>query len=137
MRRGADNFLTKPVDMAELDIFLKKSLEVETLRRRNSLSQRLSKDIQPFFGRSTASKSILDLAAVSAENESVVVIQGETGTGKGVLARWIHDHSRRCDGPFVAINCSSLKGDFLRVNCSDTPEVHSHPPFRTGRVSSR
>ena len=113
MRRGADNFLTKPVDMPELDIYLKKSLEVGTLRRSNLVSQRLSKKDQPFFGKSEASRRTLELASVAAENESVVLLQGETGTGKGVLARWIHEHSSRKDAPFVEVNCSGLKGELL------------------------
>ncbi len=113
MRKGADNFLTKPVNMAELDIFLKKSLEVGTLRRSNAISQRLSKKDQPFFGRSSAAKGVMELASLAAENESVVILQGETGAGKGVLGRWIHEHGARRDAPFVEINCSSLKGDLL------------------------
>lgn len=113
MRRGADNFLTKPVDIRELDVYLRKSLEVGTLRRSNLVSQRLSKKDQPFFGKSDASKRILELASVAAENESVVLLQGETGTGKGVLARWIHEHSIRRDEPFVEVNCSGLKGELL------------------------
>jgi DNA-binding NtrC family response regulator len=113
MRRGADNFLTKPVDMPELDIYLKKSLEVGTLRRSNMVSQRLSKKNQPFFGKSDMSRRALDLASVASENDSVVVLQGETGTGKGVLARWIHEHSGRRDAPFVEVNCSGLKGELL------------------------
>ena len=113
MRRGADNFLTKPVDMPELDVYLRKSLEVGTLRRSNLVSQRLSRKDQPFFGGSDAYRQALELASVAAENESVVLLQGETGTGKGVLARWIHDHSTRKDAPFVEVNCSGLKGELL------------------------
>jgi DNA-binding NtrC family response regulator len=113
MRRGADNFLTKPVDMPELDIYLRKSLEVGMLRRSSLVNQRLSKKDQPFFGKSDASKRTLELALVAAENESVVLLQGETGTGKGVLARWIHEHSSRKDAPFVEVNCSGLKGELL------------------------
>jgi DNA-binding NtrC family response regulator len=113
MRKGADNFLGKPVNMAELDVFLKKSLEVGTLRRSNLVNQRLSRKDQPFFGRSAAAVGAMELASVAAENESVVLLQGETGTGKGVLARWIHDHGARRDAPFVEMNCSSLKGDLL------------------------
>ncbi len=113
MHRGADNFLTKPVNMAELDIFLKKSLEVGTLRRTKSVNQRLLKRDRPFFGNSNALTDALDLAKVASENESVVLLQGETGTGKGVFARWIHEQGHRKDAPFVEINCSSLKGDLL------------------------
>ncbi|HEY3275093.1 MAG TPA: sigma-54 dependent transcriptional regulator [Syntrophorhabdaceae bacterium] len=113
MHRGADNFLTKPVNLSELDIFLQKSIEVGSLRRRNIVNQRLSRRDTPFFGKSAPSAQAMEMASLAAENESVVLLQGETGTGKGVLARWIHEHSSRRDAPFVEINCSSLKGDLL------------------------
>jgi len=56
MRRGADHFLTKPVNMAELDVFLKKSLELGALRRKDAASKRLRKSVEPFFGESPVMK---------------------------------------------------------------------------------
>ena len=111
--RGADNFLTKPVSLADLDVILKKSLEIGSLRRSHLTTQRLSKKIQPYFGESTAIKKVLELAHLSTENDSAVILQGETGVGKGILARWIHDHSLNSSAPFIEINCSSLKGELL------------------------
>jgi transcriptional regulator with GAF, ATPase, and Fis domain len=58
-------------------------------------------------------KMVMELATVATENDSAVLLQGDTGTGKGVLAKWIHEHGSRRTGPFVEINCSSLKGDLL------------------------
>lgn len=113
MRRGADNFLTKPVSMIDLDVFLRKSLELSSLRRKELTRQRLNKESQPFFGESPAMKMVMELATVAAENDSAVLLQGDTGTGKGVLAKWIHEHGSRATGPFVEVNCSSLKGDLL------------------------
>lgn len=113
MRRGADNFLTKPVDMSELDVFLRKSLELSGLRRKNSTERRLSKKKHCHFGVSPAIKEVMDLALLAAENESAVMLQGESGAGKGVLARWIYEKSTRKSGPFVEINCSSLRGELL------------------------
>ena len=113
MRKGADNFLTKPVNMEELDIFLKKGLEVETLRRKSRMLDRLVTRDQPFFGESRPSMEVVELANLAARTDSAVVLQGETGTGKGVLARWIHEHGKKSDTPFVEVNCSSLKGDLL------------------------
>src|SRR6185369_8078285 len=62
MRRGADHFLSKPVNMGELEIFLRKSLEVGGLRRNREAQKRLSKKAEPFFGRSAAIRSLLELA---------------------------------------------------------------------------
>ncbi len=113
MRRGADNFLTKPVAMADLDVFLRKTLELETLRRRHIAQERLTKRDAPYFGESPAIRDVLKLASIAARKESAILIQGSTGTGKGVLAQWLHDSGPRQAMPFVEVNCSSLKGDML------------------------
>ncbi|HAK61398.1 MAG TPA: sigma-54-dependent Fis family transcriptional regulator [Nitrospiraceae bacterium] len=113
MRRGADNFLTKPVNMEDLAIFLQKSLEVVSLRRKDATRQRLEKKDVPFFGESDAMKKVHELATVAGENDSTVLLLGETGTGKGVLAKWIHEHSYRKSGAYVEINCSGLRGELL------------------------
>lgn len=115
MKYGAYNFLTKPVNMDDLSISLKKGLEVEELRRRDSIYQRLApQKTEPFFGESPIIEKIVQYANVAAMNNTVVLLHGETGTGKGVLARWIHDHSARKNEAFVEVNCSSLKGELLR-----------------------
>ena len=113
MRRGADNFLTKPVSLPELDVFLGKSLELGDLRRKSLSHQRLSGNIQPYFGESPAMRKVMELSSVAAENDSTVLLCGETGTGKGVLAKWIHEHGARKSGSFVEVNCAGLKGDLL------------------------
>jgi DNA-binding NtrC family response regulator len=113
MRRGADNFLTKPVNMEDLEVFLRKSLEIGTLRRRNIASQRLERKDQIYFGDSPVMKKIINLASLAAKNDSPVILLGETGSGKGVLARWLHDNGLRSSAPFVEVNCSNLRGDLL------------------------
>jgi DNA-binding NtrC family response regulator len=114
MRLGADNFLVKPVDMDGLHVFLRKSLELSALRRSDRLTQRLKKqDEEPRFGTSPAMAKVREALALMAENDSPVILQGETGTGKGVCARWIHGHSIRKTGPLLDLNCSTLQGDLL------------------------
>jgi DNA-binding NtrC family response regulator len=113
MRRGADNFLTKPVNMTDLDIFLRKSLELGDLRRRNFATRRLEKKDRIYFGKSPVMKKIIEIASLAAKNDSPVLISGETGSGKGVLAGWLHENSLRSTAPFVEVNCSNLRGDLL------------------------
>ncbi len=113
MRRGADNFLTKPVNMADLDIFLRKSLEIGNLRRKHFTNQRLAKKEQPYFGESHVIKKVMNILSLAAKNDSHVLFLGETGSGKGFLAKWLHEHSLRSSGPFVEVNCSNLRGDLL------------------------
>ena len=113
MRRGADHFLTKPVKMDELEIFLRKSLELGSLKRGQLIQKRLARKDEPFFGESPSMKKILELASISSENDSSILLLGETGVGKGVLARWVHNHSARSSAPFVEVNCSGLRGKLL------------------------
>lgn len=113
MRRGAYNFLPKPVNMGELDVFLSKSLELGTIGRRHLTDQRFERKGSLYFGASTAMKEIMHLASVAAKADSPVLISGETGSGKGILARWIHEQSFSNRAPFVEVNCSNLKGELL------------------------
>lgn len=113
MQRGADNFLTKPVNVHKLKVFLQKCLELSALRRKDLTQQRLSKNTQPYFGDSPSMRSVMAHASTAAENDSVILLLGETGSGKGVLAQWVHEHSPRSSGPFVEINCSTLRGELL------------------------
>ena len=114
IKDGAENFLTKPVEISGLKAILDRCLEWGALRRRDIVQQRLIKQDFPYFGDNPATTEILAHAKIAAASNNVVLLLGETGTGKGLLARWIHDHSDRAPGPFVEVNCSSLKGELLR-----------------------
>lgn len=114
MRKGADNFLIKPVQLKELAVFLEKSLEVVSLRRRARTSDLLKKKGMFFFGMSAAMGTALEMAQVAVENDGPALITGETGVGKGVLARWIHESSDRRKGAFVEVSCPSFRGELLR-----------------------
>ena len=113
MRRGADHFLVKPVNMPELEVFLNKSLEMGGLRRRSQAQRRLSRRTDIFFGASAAAQQLRELASLAAQNDAPALLQGETGSGKGVLARWIHEHSTREGMPFVEVSCALLRGELL------------------------
>ncbi len=114
MKYGADNFLPKPIEMEDLKVALEKSLEIEELRKKSVVQQRLAQKGEPYFGSSKAIKDALSYSEVAASNNTVVLLYGETGTGKGVLAKWIHERSPRKGEAFVELNCSSLKGELLR-----------------------
>lgn len=114
IKDGAENFLTKPIEMSILKVVLEKCLEVGALRKRDLIQQRLVKKDSPYFGANPLTTQILEHATIAAASSNVILLLGETGTGKGLLARWIHDHSERASKPFVEVNCSSLKGELLR-----------------------
>jgi DNA-binding NtrC family response regulator len=113
-KNGAEDFLTKPVELADLNSALQKSLEIGSLRKLAIVQNRLVKPEESYFGGSPAIREVMEHASVAAANDTVVLILGETGTGKGVLAKWIHNQSERKSEAFVELNCSSLKGELLR-----------------------
>ena len=114
MKFGAENYLTKPVESDNLELVLRTALELGTLRRQTRIKRRLDRITEPFFGSSPSITTSMKSFRVAAANDTVLLIQGETGTGKGVLAKWIHAHSARASEAFVELNCSCLKGDLLR-----------------------
>jgi DNA-binding NtrC family response regulator len=113
MQRGADNFLTKPVDNAALGEYLRKTLEIGALKRKASARQRLEKREDTFFGTSRTMDGILNLTRIAATSDNPVLFMGETGTGKGMLSKWIHRNSPRSKNEFVEVNCSGLRGELL------------------------
>jgi DNA-binding NtrC family response regulator len=114
MKYGAENFLIKPVETENIEMVLKKALEIGGLRRQDRIQRRLKKNNDAFFGDSPCIKALVRQVEVAASNDSAILLLGETGTGKGVLARWIHECGARHSGQFVELNCSCLKGDLLR-----------------------
>jgi len=113
IRRGADHFLAKPVKIEELTVFLARCLEVERLRKRDYLRRHLLSGTNIFRGESRLLRDAWQLAGTAAENDAPIMLSGETGTGKGMFARWIHDNSKRREESHVELNCSSLRGDLL------------------------
>jgi DNA-binding NtrC family response regulator len=117
IKLGAEHFLTKPVDLHALAVMLERSLETRRIRRKQVLEHhKCSREgINPFLGSSAAIRQLAEVAVRVASADSPILIQGETGTGKSVLARWIHEHSRRVRETLVDLNCGGLTRDFLET----------------------
>ena len=113
MQQGADNFMTKPVDNAALSMFIRKTLEIGVLKQQQSIRKRLEKKDGLFFGESGVIQEVLALARAAGASDIPVLITGETGTGKGMLAKWIHQQGIRSAYECVELNCSSLRGEML------------------------
>lgn len=114
MRRGADNFVVKPIDPPGLFTIVDKGAEAAALRRRALLLDRLaSAPAGRVLGSSAAMRSAIDLAMRVAAHDTTVLIYGETGTGKGLFARMIHDASPRAKAPFVALNSAGLARELV------------------------
>lgn len=116
MKRGAYDYLTKPVKLAELSVLVAKAFEKKMLHETNTvLKEQLfrSRGHGAFVGESPGIREIKRLISVVAPSSTPVLILGETGTGKELVARAIHAGSPRSDQPFVAVNSSTLQGMIL------------------------
>jgi DNA-binding NtrC family response regulator len=83
------------------------------LRRQDFARQRLQKQTIFYFGGNRCMNDVRELAILGSKHSLPVLIEGETGTGKSMLARWIHEHSSRRSASFVEVSCSGLRGDLL------------------------
>lgn len=114
IRRGAYHYLTKPFSVEELALFLGRALDEAKVRRESrALTRSLSGSLDSLVGRTPAMKEIADLVRRVADADVPVLLLGETGTGKGVVARAIHAESRRASRPFVNVNCAALPEQLL------------------------
>ena len=106
IKLGAEHYFQKPIDLDELTVVVERNLGIRQLKREVLLSK---KNPYPIVGRSRQIQGLIHLINLMAENSSTtVLIEGETGTGKELVARNIHLLSRRADKPFVDINCASV-----------------------------
>ncbi len=116
MRRGALDYLEKPVNLtllsAKIDLVAEKvRLKRENRRLRRQLEQR-QPEVRP-LGRDPRFLALLEHAEKAAASEAPVLLLGETGTGKEVMARFLHSAGPRAAGPFVAVNCSAIPETLL------------------------
>ena len=116
IRQGAYHYLTKPFKVDELALFLDRALEDARLRRETVVLRRALRDqfaIANVIGRSDAMRELCDLASRVADATTPVLIVGETGTGKGLIARAVHGGGPRANGPFVTVNCAAVPENLL------------------------
>jgi two-component system, NtrC family, response regulator HydG len=116
MRRGAFNYLLKPLDIAQLRANAEKAIESSRLKRTNvELKRRLDErfGFEGVIGDSPQMRDVIERLKRIAPTNASVLIQGETGTGKELVAQAIHQNSPRKNKPFVALNCAALSENIL------------------------
>jgi two-component system, NtrC family, response regulator AtoC len=113
MRLGAYDYLTKPATLDEIEAVVRKANEKRRLVRQNAslkdaVRPAVAEDQSSLIYRSKAMEGLVALAEAAARADSTIIISGESGTGKDVLARFIHARSSRADSPVIAVNCAAL-----------------------------
>jgi DNA-binding NtrC family response regulator len=134
LKEGAYDYLTKPFDIDELLVQMRRIAENRALRRelvkaRHELSGRKATTL---IGDSPAIRRVVEVSRMVAQSEAPVLITGDSGTGKEVVARMIHEHSPRRDKPFVPVNCGALAENLIEAELFG----HERGAF-TGAVKKR
>ncbi len=113
IKLGAYNFLEKPISLDELIIDIQNALKMERLHKTaQAYRESIAED---FIGVSDWAKRVRELIEQVSASDAPVLIVGENGTGKGIIARLIHRKSPRKDGPFVEIQCSMIPDEFIEM----------------------
>ncbi len=134
IKEGAEQFLTKPVELPALLVIIERLVEQQRARQKLHVdaARQARAIVDPFVGTSAAIRQLAEQARRVAATESPILILGETGSGKGVLAQWLHRNGPRAHEAFVDLNCAGLSREFLETELFG----HEKGAF-TGAVSSK
>ena len=117
LRGGAYDFVGKPINLEELQITIRNGIEAQSLRKEVKLIRRERArqfNFDQIVGESPGLRDVFALAKKVAQSEvSSILLQGESGTGKDLVAKAIHYGSRRADMPFIAINCAAIPANLI------------------------
>ncbi|HEY0864774.1 MAG TPA: sigma-54 dependent transcriptional regulator [Lacunisphaera sp.] len=116
MKRGAVDFLTKPVQIERLEILIQRALKTKTLEVEvKQLHERLDEkfNVEGIVGHSPKLAEVIERVKLVAPSKATILIEGETGTGKELIAQAIHQASPRARAPFVPVHCAALPAQLL------------------------
>ena len=113
VKKGAFDYISKPPDLNRLLITLRNALDKQTLVTETKVLKRKVARVQEMVGNSSGIKKIKDTIEKVAPTEARVLITGENGVGKELVARWIHEKSNRNTGPMVEVNCAAIPGELI------------------------
>ena len=134
VKNGAEQFIPKPVDIGFLTMMVNRTIKNFQFQQKDAAvkQERSRYKRDPFLGDSPAIRELMRVAKRAAETNITILIQGETGSGKGVLARWLHGLSSRANDSFVDLNCAALSRELFES------EVFGHQKGAfTGAVSNK
>jgi len=137
VKRGAYDFVSKPFRADEIVLVLRKVEERESLARENAtLRAEVSRQRFGLVGASGGLRAVAEAAQKVAASALTVLLTGESGTGKDVVARTIHNLSPRAQGPFVAVNCAAIPENLLESELFGHERGALRAPYAHDRASS-
>jgi DNA-binding NtrC family response regulator len=113
VKKGAYDYISKPPDLNRLLITIRNAMEKNTLVTETKVLKRKANRIQEMVGASAPIKKIKDTIDKVASTEARILITGENGVGKELVARWIHEKSNRSTGPLVEVNCAAIPTELI------------------------
>lgn len=113
VKKGAYDYLSKPPDLNRLLITVRNALDKSTLITETKVLKRKVSKTRDIVGDSPAIKKIMDTIERVAPTDARVLVTGENGTGKELVARWIHEKSLRANGPLVEVNCAAIPSELI------------------------
>lgn len=113
IKKGAYDFIEKPLDLNRLLVVIKNATEKkELIAETKVLKQRINRKYE-MIGESPAIRHVKEMIERVAPTEARVLIQGENGTGKEIVSRWLHEKSNRAAGPFIEVNCAAIPSELI------------------------
>ncbi|MEO6638411.1 MAG: sigma-54 dependent transcriptional regulator [Ginsengibacter sp.] len=113
VKKGAFDYISKPPDLNRMLITLRNAMDRTTLVEETKVLKRRVSKVQEIVGESSAIKKIKDTIDKIAPTEARILITGDNGVGKELVARWIHEKSSRVKGPMVEVNCAAIPGELI------------------------
>lgn len=113
VKKGAYDFIQKPPDLNRLLITIRNAMERNSLVNETKTLKRKAFKAQEMIGESSAIKKIKETIEKVGPTEARVLITGENGVGKELVARWLHEKSHRADGPLIEVNCAAIPSELI------------------------
>ncbi|HMP92395.1 MAG TPA: sigma-54 dependent transcriptional regulator, partial [Phnomibacter sp.] len=113
VKKGAYDFISKPPDLNRLLITIRNATDKTTLVSEAKVLKRKISKVQEMIGQSPAIQKIKETVEKVAATDARVLVTGENGVGKELVAKWIHELSPRCKGPLIEVNCAAIPGELI------------------------
>lgn len=113
LKKGAYDFIEKPLEMNRLIVSVRNALEKKQIVKENKTLRRKIKKTYDIVGESVQIQSVKKIIDRVAATDARVMITGENGTGKELVARWLHEKSNRADNPFIEVNCAAIPSELI------------------------